>query len=182
MEKKKIAVLVGSLRKESYNRKLAVEAMRMASDKFDMELIEIGQLTFYNQDLDANPPIEWVEFREKIRKTDGFLFFTPEYNRSIPAALKNAIDIASRPYGENYWNGKPGAIVSSSISTLGAVAANHALRQPMIFLNAFVMQQPEAYIANAGSLFDSEGNFNKEDTRQFLQEWVKAFESWIERF
>ena len=145
MGKKKIAVLVGSLRKESFNKKLANEMIAMAPESLEMELVEIGQLMHYNEDLDQNPPAEWVEFRKKIKEADGYLFFTPEYNRSISGVLKNALDVASRPYGQNNWAGKPGAIVSSSISPLGAEAANHALRQPMVFLNVYMMQQPEAY-------------------------------------
>ncbi|MCE5179375.1 MAG: NAD(P)H-dependent oxidoreductase [Proteiniphilum sp.] len=182
MEKKKIAVLVGSLRKESYNRKLAKEMIAMAPDSLEMELVEIGQLVHYNEDLDHNPPAEWVEFRKKIKEADGYLFFTPEYNRSIPGVLKNAIDVASRPYGQNNWGGKSGAIVSSSISPLGGEAANHVLRQPMVFVNVYMMQQPEAYIGNTMSLFGEDGKLLKEDTRTLLRDYLQAFEAWVNRF
>lgn len=182
MEKKKIAVLVGSLRKESFNRKLANEIIAMAPDTLEMELLEIGQLVHYNEDLDTNPPAEWVEFRKKIKEADGYLFFTPEYNRSISGVLKNAIDVASRPYGQNNWGGKPGAIVSSSISLLGGEAANHVLRQPMVFVNVYMMQQPEAYIGNTMSLFGEDGKLLKDDTRTFLQNYLQAFEAWVLKF
>lgn len=182
MGKKKIAVLVGSLRKESFNKKLANEMIAMAPESLEMELVEIGQLMHYNEDLDQNPPAEWVEYRKKIKEADGYLFFTPEYNRSISGVLKNALDVASRPYGQNNWAGKPGAIVSSSISPLGAEAANHALRQPMVFLNVYMMQQPEAYIGNTMSLFGEDGKLQNEDTKAHLQSYLQAFETWVNRF
>lgn len=182
MSKKKIAVLVGSLRKESVNRKLANEVIKLAPDTLELEIVEIGQLAHYNEDLDANPPAEWVEFRKKIAEADGYLFFTPEYNRSISGVMKNALDVASRPYGQNSWNGKPGAIVSSSVSALGGEAANHALRQPMVFLNIYMMQQPEAYIGNSWTLFDEQNNLKSEDTRKFLKGWVDAFAEWVYKF
>lgn len=182
MSKKKIAVLVGSLRKESVNRKLANEVIKLAPDTLELEIVEIGQLAHYNEDLDANPPAEWVEFRKKIAEADGYLFFTPEYNRTISGVMKNALDVASRPYGQNSWNGKPGAIVSSSVSALGGEAANHALRQPMVFLNIYMMQQPEAYIGNSWTLFDEQNNLKSEDTRKFLKGWVDAFAEWVYKF
>ncbi|ULB34463.1 MULTISPECIES: NADPH-dependent FMN reductase [Proteiniphilum] len=182
MSKKKIAVLVGSLRKESANRKLANEVIRLAPDSLDLEIVEIGQLAHYNEDLDLNPPLEWIEFRKKIGEADGFLFFTPEYNRSISGVMKNALDVASRPYGQNKWGGKPGAIVSSSMSALGGESANHALRQPMVFLNVYMMQQPEAYIGNSLQLFDENNSLKNDDTRKFLQSWVNAFAEWVYRF
>lgn len=181
MPKKKISVIVGSLRKGSFNKKIALEAMKIASPDLELEILEIGQLVYYNEDLDqGNPPQEWVEFRNKIKNSDGFLFFTPEYNRSIPAVLKNAIDVASRPYGQNNWAGKPGAIVSVSTSALGAFGANHFLRQSMVFIDVPMMQQPEAYIGNAKKLFDESGNL-VEDTRIFLQSFVDAYENWIKK-
>lgn len=182
MSKKKIAVLVGSLRKESVNKKLAKEVIRLAPDSLDLEIVEIGKLAHYNEDLDANPPAEWVEFRKKIGDADGFLFFTPEYNRTISGVMKNALDVASRPYGQNKWGGKPGGIVSSSMSPLGGEGANHALRQPMVFLNVYMMQQPEAYIGNSWHLFDEEDNMKNEDTKAFLKRWVDAFAEWVYRF
>ena len=183
MSKKKIAVIVGSLREGSYNRKLALDAIKLQPDTLDMEIVEIGQLAHYNEDLDNNnPPAEWVEFRKKIKEADGYLFFTPEYNRSIPGVLKNAIDVASRPYGQNNWGGKPGAVVSSSISALGGEAANHVLRQPMVFVDVYMMQQPEAYIGNTTTLFNEQGEIANPDTRGFLDNWLKAFEAWVHKF
>jgi len=182
MKKKKIAVLVGSLRKESFNRKLANEMIAMAPDDLDMELLEIGQLVHYNEDLDFDPPAEWVAFRKKIKDADGFLFFTPEYNRSVSGVLKNAIDIASRPYNQNNWSGKPGAIVSSSIGQLGGVVAHHALRQPLVALNVHMMQLPETYISNTMSLFGEDGKLVKEETRTFLRNYLQAFEAWVFKF
>src|SRR5690554_6039537 len=183
MSKKKIAILVGSLREGSFNRKLALDAIKMQPDTLDMEIVEIGQLAHYNEDLDnANPPAEWVEFRKKIKEADGYLFFTPEYNRSISGVLKNAIDVGSRPYGQNSWGGKPGAVVSSSISALGGEAANHVLRQPMVFVDVYMMQQPEAYIGNTMSLFNEKDEIKDSETRKFLNDWLKAFETWVYKF
>jgi len=182
MSKKKIAVLVGSLRKESVNRKLANAVIKLAPDTLELEIVEIGQLAHYNEDLDGNPPAEWVAFREKIGAADGFLFVTPEYNRTFSGVMKNALDVASRPYGESKWGGKPGAIMSSSMSGLGGEGANLALRQPMVFLNIYMMQQPEAYIGNSWELFDEQNNLKSDDTRAFLQSWVNAFAEWVYKF
>lgn len=180
---KKIAVLVGSLRKESFNKKIAKQVLQMAPSSVELEIVEIGQLAHYNEDLDGeNPPAEWTEFRQKIKDADGYLFVTPEYNRSVSGVLKNALDVASRPYGQNVWAGKPGAIISSSMSALGGLAVNHALRQPMVFLNIYMMQQPEAYIGNSYTLFDEQGNLVKEDTKEFLQNWTNAFAEWVNKF
>src|SRR5690554_4811642 len=158
MKKYKIGVIVGSLRKESYNLKIAKVLMALECESLSLELLDIGNLPMFNEDLEATPPSEWVEFREKITAVDGFIFLTPEYNRSMPAALKNAIDVGSRPYGQNSWNGKPGAIVSVSIGGISGFGANHHLRQSLVFVNVPTMAQPEAYIGGAGALFDSEGN------------------------
>lgn len=183
MDKKKIAVIVGSLREGSFNKKLANDAIRMQPDTFDMEIVEIGNLPYYNEDLDNdNPPAEWVEFRKKIKEADGYLFFTPEYNRSISGVLKNAIDVGSRPYGANSWGGKPGAVVSSSIGAIGGALANHALRQPMVFVDVYMMQQPEAYIGNTTTLFNEFHEIANPDTRKFLDDWLKAFEAWVHKF
>lgn len=182
MNKKKIAVLIGSLRKDSMNRKLANEVIRLAPASLELEIAEIGQLPHFNEDLEANPPAEWVEFRKKIGDADGYLFFTPEYNRTISGVMKNALDVASRPYGQNRWNGKPGAIVSSSISLLGGEAANHALRQPMVFLNIYMMQQPEAYIGNSWHLFDDQNKLKNEDVQVQLLHFIEAFAEWVRKF
>ena len=182
MDKKKIAVLVGSLRKDSFNKKIAHQLIKLAPESLEMEIIEIGQLPLYNQDYDENSPKEYTEFREKIKSKDAFLFVTPEHNRSIPAALKNAIDIASRPWGENLWAGKPGAVATTSISAIGGFGSNHILRQSMVFLDVYMMQQPEAYIGSAHTLFDESGNLVNEGTRDFLKAYIDAYAAWVNNF
>ena len=154
MDKKKIAVLIGSLKKDSLNRKMAHNLIKRAPPSLYLEIVEIKDLPLYNEDLEtANPPELWLNFRNKIRPYDGVLFVTPEYNRSVPAALKNALDVGSRPYGQSVWNGKPGAVMSLSPGAIGGFGANHHLRQSFSFLNIPVMQQPEAYVGNAAGLF-----------------------------
>lgn len=176
----KIGILIGSLRKESFNRKLAHLFTQLAPKSLDMAIIEIGQLPFFNQDIEALPPEAWVKFRAAIKPLDGFLLVTPEYNRSVPAALKNALDVGSRPYGENLWNGKPCAIVSASIGAIGGFGANHHLRQSMVFLNAPCMQQPEVYLSFVDKLFDETGNMNNEGTQTFLAKFMEAFTLWVQ--
>ena len=179
----KIAVFVGSLRKESYNRKMAHALMESAPDRLSFEIIEIGGLPFYNQDYDdeGKPLAEWVAFRERMRPFDGVLFVTPEYNRSVPAVLKNAIDVGSRPYGQSIWAGKPGAVMTVSPGAIGGFGANHHLRQSLVFLDMPAMQQPEAYIGGAGQLFDDEGRVVNEGTRVFLAKFMETFAKWVER-
>ncbi len=182
MSDKKITVLVGSLRKDSLNKKFALAATKLAPEGLKLNILEIGNLPHFNEDLDqSNPPAEWANFREKIKNSDGCLFFTPEYNRSVPAVLKNAIDVASRPYGQNAWAGKPSAVVSVSMSGLGAFGANHHLRQSMVFLDVPMMQQPEAYIGSAHELFDGKGNLVKE-TADFLKSFLEAYQTWLNNF
>jgi chromate reductase, NAD(P)H dehydrogenase (quinone) len=182
MEIKKIGVLVGSLRKESYSKKIARALKELAPTSFEMKEIEIGELSIYNQDFDdeGNPPSSWTAFRELVEKFDAILFVTPEYNRSVPAVLKNALDVGSRPYGKNIWDGKPGAVVSVSPGGLSAFGANHHLRQSLVFLNIPTMQQPEAYIGNVATLFDTSGVLINEGTREFLQKFMDSFASWVE--
>jgi chromate reductase len=175
-----VAVLVGSLRKDSFNRKTANALAEIAPPSLKLSIVEIGQLQMYNQDSDAAPPAEWTAFRERIKKADAVLFVTPEYNRSVPAALKNAIDVGSRPYGSSVWNAKPGAIVSVSPSAIGAFGANHHLRQSLVFLNVPAMQQPEAYVGGADKLFDAGGKLTNEATKTFLSNFLQAFASWVE--
>ena len=179
MKKYNIAVLVGSLRKESYNLKVAKTLMAIAPENLSLELVEIGDLPLYNEDSDANPPGKYRAFRERIKTCDGVLFVTPEYNRSVPGVLKNAIDVGSRPYGENAWDGKPGAVVSVTISSLGAFGANHHLRQSLVFVNVRAMPQPEAYIANAQDLFNKKGELINDSTSEFLENFLTAFERWV---
>ena len=179
---KKIAVLVGSLRKESFSRKIAKELMIVAPAFLEMEEISIGELAIYNQDFDDenSPPSSWTAFREKVKNFDAVLFVTPEYNRSVPGVIKNAIDVGSRPYGQNIWDGKPGAVVSVSPGRLSAFGANHHLRQSLVFLNIPTMQQPEAYIGEVATLFDESGVLSSESTHQFLQKFMATFATWIE--
>jgi chromate reductase len=174
-----VAVLVGSLRKDSINRKVANALAELAPKGLELSIVGIGQLPIYNQDGDENPPAEWTAFRERIRSADAVLFVTPEHNRSVPAVLKNAIDVGSRPYGQSAWSGKPGAVVSASPGSISGFGANHHLRQSMVFLNTPMMQQPEAYIGGADKLFDAQGKLVNDGTRKFLQDFMEAFGSWI---
>jgi chromate reductase, NAD(P)H dehydrogenase (quinone) len=174
-----VAVIVGSLRKDSLNRKLATVLAELAPQRLKLDLIEIGQLPLYNQDRDGTPPTEWTAFRERIRAVDAILFVTPEYNRSVPAPLKNALDVGSRPPGKSAWSGKPGAVVSASPGAIGGFGANHHLRQCLVFLNVPAMAQPEAYISHVDTLFDGAGKLANEGTREFLQGFMQAFERWI---
>jgi chromate reductase len=175
-----VAVLVGSLRKDSINLKLAKALIAMAPQPLKMEIADIGQLPLFNQDWEAAPPQAVVEFKERVRAADAVLFVTPEYNRSMPGVLKNAIDVASRPYGQSAWSGKPGAVVSASPGAVGGFGANHHLRQSMVFLDVPMMAQPEAYIGNAHKLFDANGGITIDSTREFLQKFLQAFVQWIE--
>lgn len=174
-----VAVIVGSLRKESINRKVANALVELAPPGLTLGIIEIGQLPIYNQDGDENPPAEWTAFRERIGSAEAVLFVTPEHNRSVPAALKNAMDVGSRPYGKNAWSGKPGAVVSASPGSIGGFGANHHLRQSLVFLNVAAMPQPEVYIGGADKLFDGNGKLVNDGTRKFLQSFMQAFAAWV---
>lgn len=177
-----VAVLVGSLRKESLNRKLATIAIELAKPTLNLSIVEIGHLPFYNEDDDGagRVPEAWADFRQTILACDAVLFLTPEYNRSVPAVLKNALDVGSRPYGKSVWSKKPAAIISVSPGALGGFGANHHLRQSLVFLNMPTLQQPEAYVGGAAQLFDKEGQLANENTRAFLQDFLAAFTTWIE--
>ncbi|MGH7097359.1 MAG: NADPH-dependent FMN reductase [Stellaceae bacterium] len=174
-----VAVFVGSLRKDSINRKMANALVELAPSSLKLSIVEIGQLPLYNQDGDENPPAAWTVFRERVRAADAVLFVTPEYNRSVPAPLKNALDVGSRPYGQSSWNGKPGAVLSASPGAIGGFGANHHLRQSLVFLNVPAMQQPEAYIGGADKLFDTNGKLSNDGTRKFLEHFMQAFADWI---
>ncbi len=174
-----IAVVVGSLRKESFTRKVA-HAIATATPKLTFHHIDLGSLTSFNQDLEETPPASWVALRDAIRPHDGVLFATPEYNRSVPGALKNAIDIASRPYGKSVWSGKPAAVVSVSPGAIGAFGANHHLRQSLAFLDMPCLQQPEMYLGNASKLFDDAGKAT-EATAALLEKFAAAFTAWVEK-
>lgn len=177
----RVAVVVGSLRKDSINRKLALALAAMAPPGLKLEIAEIGALPLYNQDDDASPPPASVAFKQQIQAADAVLFVTPEYNRSVPGVLKNAIDIASRPYGHSAWSGKPAAVVSLSPGAIGGFGANHHLRQSLVFLDMPTLQQPEAYLGGGGELFDDAGAIKKPDTQAFLQKFLAAFEQWVVR-
>ncbi|HQJ15511.1 MAG TPA: NADPH-dependent FMN reductase [Candidatus Omnitrophota bacterium] len=179
MAAKKIAVIVGSLRKGSFNRKIAEELMGFAPASLKLEMVGIGDLPLYNQDFDDDSPASYTRFRELIKGYDGFLFVTPEHNRSMPAALKNALDIGSRPYGKNVWGSKPGAVVSVSVGPIGGFGANHHLRQALVCLNVAVMPR-EAYIGNVESLLDQAGRLANETTRKSLSRFVEAFAQWVD--
>jgi chromate reductase len=180
---KSIGIFVGSLRKNSYSRKIAAETADMLPQGFDAKIIELGDLAMYNQDLDdnGNPPKAWTDFRSAVKLVDAVLFVTPEYNRSIPAVLKNALDIGSRPYGQNVWEGKPGAVISVSPGKTGGFGANHVLRQAVVFLNILMMQQPEAYVGSVSDALDENGHITDTRTREFLQVFAGAFGDWINR-
>lgn len=175
-----IAVVVGSLRRESFSRAVAYALAKLAPGHLKLDIVEIGQLSLYNQDLDADPPAEWVDFRDRIRSADGVLFVTPEYNRSVPGVLKNAIDIGSRPYGHSAWDGKPTGVVSVTPGGLGAFGANHHLRQSLVFLNMPTLQQPEAYLSNVGGQFQ-DGELTDDSTRAFLTKYIEAYAGWVEK-
>jgi chromate reductase, NAD(P)H dehydrogenase (quinone) len=178
-----VAVFVGSLRKQSFSRKTAHALIALAPPPLKLQIVEIGQLPMYNQDGDdyGPAPDAWLAFRERVRSANAVLFVTPEYNRSIPGVLKNAIDVGSRPHGKNAWDGKPGAVVSVSPGAMGGFGANHHLRQSLVFLNVLAMQQPEAYVGGAAKLFDEQGNITNDSTRTFLTAFTTAFAAWIER-
>ncbi len=182
MPAKNVAILVGSLRKESFNRKVAKALIELAPSSLKLEIVEIGQLPHYNQDEDeaGKPPAAWPAFRQRMKTADAVIFVTPEFNRSVPGVLKNAIDVGSRPYGQSVWDRKPAGVISVSPGALGAFGANHHLRQSLVFLNMPAMQQPEAYIGNAGTLFDAAGKLTNESTRGFLQKFLEAFASWVD--
>lgn len=177
-----VVVLVGSLRKESFTRKLVLNLVRLAPASLKLDLVAIGDLPFYNEDLErGDTPKAWEDFRERVRAADAVLFATPEYNRSVPGVLKNAIDVGSRPYGQSVWDGKPAAVISVSPGAIGAFGANHHLRQMLVFLNMPAMQQPEAYVGNIKNLLGPDNAIQNESTTRFLINFMQSFGEWIER-
>jgi chromate reductase len=178
---RQIAVFVGSLRKDSLSRKVALALANMAPPPLTLTIVEIGDVPLYNPDLETDvPPASWVALRQQIKAADGVLFVTPEYNRSVPAALKNALDVGSRPFGASVWDGKPGAVITLSPGAMGGFGANHHLRQSLVCLNVPTMQQPEAYIGNASGIVDDSGAIADESRRQFLQAFINAYAAWLE--
>ncbi|HET6332253.1 MAG TPA: NAD(P)H-dependent oxidoreductase [Polyangiales bacterium] len=180
MSTRNIAVLVGSLRKESFNRKLANTLIELAPNTLKLEIIDISALQHYNQDDEQTPTAEWTAFRDKVRPADGLLFVTPEYNRSVPGVLKNAIDVGSRPYGKSVFAKKPAAVASSSIGPMGAFGANHHLRQSLVFLDVPAMQQPELYIGGIDKLYDG-SKLTSDSLRELLKKFMTSFAAWVEQ-
>ena len=177
-----VAVLVGSLRKASFSRKMALAADALAPDTLTCAIVEIGDLALYDEDAEREgPPASWTTFREAMKAAQAVLFVTPEYNRSVPGVLKNAIDVGSRPYGASVWSGKPAAIVSNSPGAIGGFGANHHLRQSLVFLDMPPLQQPEAYIGHVNTLFDDAGAITNDGTRTFLHDFLGKFATLVKR-
>lgn len=182
---KKIGIIVGSIKEGSLTQKLSNNLAPMFSSDYEVQFINISELPIYNEDLDNGKlplPKSYTEFRNTMKSIDALIFVTPEHNRSIPAILKNALDVGSRPYGLSIWDRKPALIVSQSPSNLSGFGANHHLRQILVFLNMYPLQQPEVYLANSYDLFNEKGQFNNEDTIIFLKKVVQAFESFMSKF
>jgi chromate reductase, NAD(P)H dehydrogenase (quinone) len=178
----KIAVIVGSLRRESINRKLAEALAKLAGPRAQFTILRIDDLPLFNQDQEPNPPAAVTRLKGEIEAADGVLIVTPEYNRSIPGVLKNAIDWASRPYGKNSFNGKPTAAIGASGGAIGTAAAQQHLRSILVYLNVTLMGQPEGYISFKPGLVDDQHNVTDESVRKFLQTYVDAFAAWVERY
>jgi chromate reductase len=174
-----VVVIVGSLRKQAYSLRLAQALAKLAPASLKLDALTLHELSFYNQDLEATPPADWVAFRSRVKAADAVLFVTPEYNRSVPGVLKNAIDVGSRPYGQSAFDGKPGGVISNSPGAIGGFGANHHLRQSLTFLNVAVLQQPEAYVGGIGDAFDDQGELVKESLRGFMQKYLEAFAAWV---
>jgi NAD(P)H-dependent FMN reductase/ketosteroid isomerase-like protein len=178
VKRKQVGVLIGSIRRGSFSRKLAKALIARAPAGLECRIIEIEELALYNEDLESSPPAPWVAFRQAIHDCDALLFVTPEYNRSMPGCLKNAIDVGSRPEGKSVFAGLPAAIVSVSPYSAGAFGANHALRQSFVYLDLAVMQQPEAYVGNVREVMNSHGAITSDETDAFLNTFMLAFERW----
>jgi chromate reductase len=181
MTDRNVAVLVGSLRKASFNRRMAHALTKLAPPSLKLGIVEIGALNLYDEDLEAAVPPAWAAFRAAVRASDAVLFVTPEYNRSVPGVLKNALDVGSRPFGQSVWSKKPCAVVSVSPGAIGGFGANHHLRQSLVFLDMPVLQQPEAYVGGAAGLFTDDDGIAVERTQKFLTDFMSAFAAWIER-
>lgn len=181
MDTKRVGVIVGSLRKESFNKKMAQNLVNLAPENLELEMVEIGQLSMYNQDYDENPPQDWVQFRNHIKNFDAILFVSPEYNRSIPGVLKNAIDIGSRPYGQSVWDGKPAGIITVSVGAIGGFGSNHHLRQCLAYLNMPCLPQPEAYIGGASTLFGKDGEITVPAVSELAMKFINTFAAWVDR-
>ncbi|SET21704.1 chromate reductase [Nitrosospira multiformis] len=176
-----IAVVVGSLRRDSFNRKLADALIKLAPPEFTFKHLNIGDLPLYNQDDDENQAESVKRLKAEIARAQGLLFVTPEYNRSMPGVLKNALDHASRPYGQNAWAGKPGGVIGASIGSIGTAIAQQHLRNSLAYLDVPTLGQPEAFIHVKEGLFDKDGNIGNEDSRKFLQNWMNRYVDWVKR-
>ncbi|MCP3373594.1 NADPH-dependent FMN reductase [Bradyrhizobium cajani] len=170
-----IVVIAGSLRKDSFSLKIANALAKLAPATLKLEVITPAGISFFNQDLESAPPADWLAFRDKLQKSDGVIFITPEYNRAIPGVLKNAIDVASRPYGKSSFNGKPVGIISNSPGPLGGVSAAKTLQNILPGISGPIMQQPETYLTAIGDAFDAEGNLTKDSLKPVLQVYIDAF-------
>lgn len=184
MTKRSIGIIVGSLRKESYSLKAGKIIAKLFPADYDVQFLSIDGLPFYNEDLEieGHVPAPWQAFRDQIAPLDAFVFITPEYNRSVPAVIKNAVDVGSRPYGKNLWDGKPAVVVSTSIGNISGFGANHHLRQTLVFVNMPTLAQPEAYLGETGSMFNEDGSLKDAGTEKFLDSIVTAFIQLIDRY
>lgn len=178
---KKIGFFIGSLREDSYNKKVGETVAKLLPEGYEAKFIDISDLPFYNEDLETenNAPAAWTRFRNDVKEVDGVVFLTPEYNRSVPAVLKNALDVGSRPYGQSVWDGKPGLVISVSPGAVAGFGANHHLRQSLVFLNVPTLQQPEAYLGAIHTLIGDDGEI-VEDTKGFLKTIVDAYIAFFE--
>jgi chromate reductase len=176
-----VVVIVGSLRKESFTLKIAKALAKLAPDTLQLDIVTLHDISFFSQDLEAAPPADWLAFREKLQKSNGVLFVTPEYNRSIPGVLKNAIDVGSRPYGKSSFNGKPVGIVSNAPGTLGGVNAAKHLQQILPGISGPIMQQPEIYLNGVGDAFDDKGDLTRESLQKVLKQYIDAFAAFVEK-
>jgi chromate reductase, NAD(P)H dehydrogenase (quinone) len=177
----RILGIAGSLRRDSYNRATLRAATELAPEDASIDIFELDEIPGFNQDDEQNPPAKVVELKRRIREADAILFVTPEYNYSVPGVLKNAIDWASRPYGDSAWNGKPAAIMGASVGTIGTARAQYHLRQMMVFLNMFPVNQPEVMIGNASEQFDAQGNLTNDTAKQFIRQLLQNLVDWTRR-
>ena len=173
-----IAVIVGSLRQDSFNRKLAQALIKLAPPDFDFQFISIGELPLYNQEADASPCEAVLRFKQAIAACQGLLFVTPEYNRSLPGVLKNALDQGSRPYGQSVWGGKPAGVLGISVGVIGTALAQQHLRNVLAFLDVPTLAQPEVFLQAKDDFFDSDGGIGAA-SRQFLEDWMKRYSAWV---
>src|SRR5258708_10347039 len=176
-----VVVIAGSLRKESFTLKIAKALTKLAPDTLKLNVVTLHDISFFNQDLEAAPPADWLAFREKLQKSDGVIFVTPEYNRSIPGLLKNAIDLGSRPYGKSSFLGKPVGIVSNSPGPLGGVSAAKHLQNILPGIAGSIMGQPEIYLNGVGDAFDDKGELTKESLQKVLKQYIDAFAAFVEK-